>query len=85
MNRSVILFLCVILLSGCTKEATETTQNGNFTVDFLFEQDGCRMYRFSDSGRYIYWTNCQGKVNSDYSTQAGKSRVTHRVEAITTE
>jgi len=79
------VFLSAVLLTGCVKNAKESVQNENFTVEFLFEQNGCKMYRFKDGGRYVYWSDCQGKVQSDYSTQSGKTRVTHHVEAITSE
>lgn len=78
-------FCGALLLLGCVKEAQESVQNGNFTVEFLFEQNGCKMYRFKDGGRYIYWSDCQGKVQADYTTQSGKSRITHQEEVITTE
>ena len=49
-------------------------------MELLFEQDGCKMYRFKDGTRYVYWVNQTGKVNSDY--MQGKTRV--RMETITT-
>ena len=79
------LLLAAVLFTGCVQDAKESVQNGNFTVEFLFEQNGCKMYRFKDGGRYVYWSDCQGKVQSDYSTQSGKTRVTHHVEAVTSE
>lgn len=38
--------------------------NQNYVVDFLFEHDGCRVYRFYDRGNYVYFTNCFGDINS---------------------
>lgn len=81
--RYIILIL--IFITACEKPAKETTQDGNFTIEFLFEKDGCKMYRFSDGGRNIYWANCEGKVNADYSTSNGKTTTTHRRESITTK
>ena len=76
-----IYFLFVIL--SCEKRAAkETTKDGDFEIEFLFEKDGCKMYRFYD-GRYVYWTNCEGKTNADYQTRSGKTTTQHRVEAIT--
>jgi len=83
------VLLAVVLLSGCFKDQDpkEIIQNGNFTVEFLFEQNGCKMYRFKDGGRYIYWSDCQGKVQSDYTTQSGsgKTTISHHVESVTSE
>jgi Domain of unknown function (DUF4884) len=39
-----------------------------YKVDFLFEHDGCKVYRFWDNGSYIYFTSCNGetiKVQTD--------------------
>jgi hypothetical protein len=85
MKNIAIVILLAITLTGCVKEAKQSVQNGNFTVEFLFEQNGCKMYRFKDGGRYVYWSDCQGKAQSDYSTQSGKTRVTHNQESITSE
>lgn len=82
--KKVLLFLVVLItLSSCEKDPKETTQNGNFIIEFLFEQNGCKMYRFEDGGRNVYWCDCQGKVNSDYTTTSGKSTTTHHIESIT--
>lgn len=78
----LMLLLAPIIIVGCVSDAKQTVQNGNFTVEFLFEQNGCKMYRFKDGGRYIYWSDCQGKIQYDYST-GGKHRTTHREESIT--
>jgi len=31
-------------------------------VDYLFEHDGCKVYRFYDRGNYVYFTNCRGEA-----------------------
>jgi hypothetical protein len=78
-----LLVLC-LFLTGCVEKAQESVQNGNFQVDFLFEQNGCKMYRFMDGSRYIYWSDCAGKIQSDYTTRSGKHSTTHYEETITT-
>lgn len=80
---AAILMLAAVLFVGCVNDAKESVQNGDFKVEFLFEQNGCKMYRFKDGGTYVYWSDCQGKVQYDYSTQSGKSRVTHKMETVT--
>ena len=86
-NLAKWLLVAVLFLSltSCVNDAKSEVQNGNFKVEFLFEQNGCKMYRFKDGGRYVYWSDCQGKVQSDYSTQSGKTRVTHHSESLTSE
>ena len=74
--------LAVVLLSGCLKEGqqTEQTTNGEFKVELLFEKDGCKIYRFTDGGHAVYWTNCRGKVESVYQQSSGKSSHEERVQ-----
>ena len=38
--------------------------NKTYQVDFLFEHDGCKVYRFTDRGNNIYFTNCNGNATS---------------------
>lgn len=40
------------------------TNNTDYNVAFLFEYEGCKVYRFYDDGKYIYFTNCAGSVTS---------------------
>lgn len=65
------ILMVVMLLTACNKEP-ESTQNvgSDFSVGKLFTVDGCTVYRFSDGGRNVYFTNCKGQTNS--SRQEGK-------------
>lgn len=86
MKKATATFLLLILfLTGCNEDAKEIIQNGNFTLEFLFEQNGCKMYRFKDSGRYIYWSDCQGDVQRNYTTYTGKVTVTHHDQTVTSK
>lgn len=38
--------------------------NKTYSVDFLFELDGCKVYRFRDYGNHVYFTKCNGDVTS---------------------
>ena len=80
MKKSFIIL--TLLLTSCKGEAISTEKKANYQLEFLFEKDGCKMYRFYD-GRYIYWTDCSGKTQYQYSTPSGKSHTTHRIEQIT--
>lgn len=86
-NLAKMLLVAVLFFSvtSCKEEAQSSVQNGNFQLEFLFEQNGCKMYRFKDGGRYVYWSDCQGKTQSDYNTNTGKSTVRHDFESVTSE
>ena len=85
ISHIAYLLLVAVFISSCKEEAQSTIQNGNFKIEFLFEQNGCKMYRFQDGGRYIYWSDCQGKIQSDYSQSTGKGTTTHHFESITSK
>jgi hypothetical protein len=61
----VIILGLLVLLSGCkVKEPLKVTQTANvdYKVAFLFEHEGCRVYRFTDSYTGRYFTNCSGST-----------------------
>ena len=48
-----------LMLSGCLGEPQSienTGKNGDFHIEYLFEKDGIKMYRFYDGGRLHYFT-----------------------------
>lgn len=71
-SRMKTIAIISLILLGCTKDpiSTEITQNINFTVDFLFEKDGCKIYRFYDNGRSHYYTNCTETISVQYCGKA---------------
>lgn len=64
-NLSQYLVLLFIFCCGCYGDSKETVKDGDFEIELLFEKDGCKMYRFTDGGRTIYWSNCSGTVSYD--------------------
>ena len=53
------LILGMVMLSGCFKEPQSIERTGKdfeFQVEFLFEKDGVKMYRFFDGGHSHYFT-----------------------------
>ncbi|MPM50481.1 hypothetical protein SDC9_97222 [bioreactor metagenome] len=52
--------------------------NQSYEVDYLFEHDGCKVYRFYDRGNYVYFTNCRGDVTS-IKNDSTAERVTNSV------
>ncbi len=45
-------------------EKKKPENNATYEVEYLFEHDGCKVYRFLDNGHYVYFTNCKGNVTS---------------------
>lgn len=80
--KKILFILLPLLLCGCRKEAqaTYSTTNNEIKVDFLFEVDGVRVYRFVDAGHFVYFTNRSGETESSYTTYNGKTHTTHYVK-----
>lgn len=72
MRRTVIkISLLVITVMGvysCTTPmplvSGKADNNKTYPVEYLFEHDGCKVYRFQDQGNWVYFTNCKGDVTS---------------------
>jgi len=77
----IIALSLIVLLNSCVEDGISTTQtqNQNFTVDFLFENDGCKVYRFKDADRYIYYTSCTGQTTETHLVNSGKHSTVRKV------
>ena len=56
----VFITLGAILFGACTTEPMSKEQLGKddgFEVEYLFEKDGIKVYRFWDGGHYHYFTS----------------------------
>lgn len=42
----------------------ESDNNRTYKIEYLFEHDGCKVYRFYDYGNYVYFTNCEGNTTA---------------------
>ncbi|MEY4903363.1 MAG: hypothetical protein RLZZ292_1178, partial [Bacteroidota bacterium] len=47
--------------SGVPLTSKPSANNKTYQVEYLFEHDGCKVYRFYD-GYYVYFTNCKGEA-----------------------
>ena len=58
--------ILLLLASGCATHIPlhegKSQNNKTYEVDYLFEHDGCKVYRFYDRGNYVYFTNCRGEA-----------------------
>ena len=85
MKKLMILSVLACLLLGCEErlpEEVKSSSNISYNVAKLFEVDGITVYRFTDNGRYVYFTNRQGKISYDYTVHHGKVRSTRRMETL---
>lgn len=61
---SSLIGLTACGLAGRPIAKSTPDNNPSYRVEYLFEHDGCKVYRFMDMGNYVYFTNCQGDVTS---------------------
>lgn len=56
------------IVASCTISRPLTSgssdNNKTYKVEYLFEHDGCKVYRFMDYGNYVYFTNCEGNTTA---------------------
>jgi len=66
--KSAIAILLFINLSSCYIQEPiskmPSSNNKTYEVEYLFEHDGCKVYRFRDYNHYVYFTNCKSDVTS---------------------
>ena len=76
MKKLLFVFVTLLFVS-CRKEGTyvpSENAKADFDIEFLFECDGVKMYRFYDGGRLRYFTTGNGKmIDSTYTRRSGKS------------
>jgi len=80
----ITLSASFIILSSCYtgRPVAKQVPNNNTTynVDYLFEHEGCKVYRFYDRGNYVYFTNCKGDVTA-ISNDSTATRIQTSVRA----
>ena len=67
----IIAILLSIVFIGCVKRGYPATPKDNlddFEVEYLFECDGVKMYRFYDDGRYRQFTTGNGRMTDSLSS-----------------
>jgi hypothetical protein len=83
MKKILGLLLAGVLLTGCYKDPQSSTTVGNgFQVEFLFEKDGIKMYRFFDGGRHHYFTTTGETISPQRS---GKNNYDENIKMNSTD
>ena len=79
LKKILLLSLFTILFVSCKKNSESKVYLGkdkDFEIEYLFEVDGVKMYRFTDSGRSHYFTN-KGQTITSQNYQSGKQHYTN--------
>lgn len=46
------------------------SNNATYRIHYLFEHDGCKVYKFYDFGNPVYFTSCAGNTTAFVDTTA---------------
>lgn len=68
--------LTIIGFNSCASiplKIGESENNSTYTVSYLFEHDGCKVYRFYDKGNYVYFTT-RGDVTTSITNDSTAQR-----------
>ena len=58
MKKILVTVIAAMTLMGCYNDPQSTKIEGNgIKVEFMFEHDSIKVYRFHDGGHYHYFTN----------------------------
>lgn len=76
------IFFLLTMLLACEKKPMEVKQSSNrdVSVELLFEHEGIKVFRFSEGGRFHYFTS-KGETITCKTGLAGKI-ITHYDENI---
>lgn len=66
--KIIVLALLIVGAYSCMFQRPIVTNvssnNDTYQVSYLFEHEGCKVYRFYDRQHYVYFTNCNGETTS---------------------
>lgn len=74
MKKILLIMVVVFTLSSCRKDGIESqsTNNDEFQVTYLFEKDGIKVYRFYDGLEHHYFTS-KGETMTNQGTSKNPS------------
>jgi hypothetical protein len=66
--NSFLLLSAIASICSCVTpmpiSSSNPQNNKTYEVEYLFEHEGCKVYRFMDNGHYVYFTNSNNTVSS---------------------
>lgn len=100
MKKLILLSVLAFIIASCvnnheppkpelTKEQIRKQEYEqrlkDYDVQFLFECNGVKVYRFIDGNYKVYFTNANGMTYYQYTTMQGKISYTRKVQSINTK
>lgn len=79
-----LAILTLTAWSGVPLTIKSPENNSTYNVEYLFEYESCKVYRFYDRGEYVYFTNCKGDVTS-FASDSTQTRIENHVRIANQE
>jgi hypothetical protein len=84
MKKTLAIYIAFIMVGAiifgaCSNDPMSKERLGKddvFEVEYLFDKDGVKVYRFEDGGRYHYFTT-KGETISTQQNSSGKTTTYH--------
>ena len=81
-----LLVCSTLIISACNLNVPlryeKPSNNDTYTIDYLFQHDGVKVYRFYDMGNYVYFTT-RGDATSIHADSTKQRTITiHREDSI---
>lgn len=82
ISKITVVFVVILTIVSCVSSIpiseAPPKNNATYEVSYLFEHEGCKVYRFYDRGDYVYFTNCCGNVTS-FTKDSTRQRIQNKV------
>lgn len=84
--KIILLLFCIMNFSSCNigipLRYEPSDNNDSYTIQYLFQHDGVKVYRFYDKGNYVYFT-IRGDVTSIKTDSTKEKTITfHHEDSI---
>lgn len=71
MKKYLLMLIAPMVLISCEEPLSKSkTNNAEYTIEYLFKHDGCKVFKFRDYGSKVYFTKCG---STQYEERCGKS------------
>ncbi len=74
----MVFICCASCLTQRPLKTLPSHNNYTYQIDYLFEHDGCKVYRFYDMGTYVYFTSCPGETIASKDSTSIRNTTTRK-------
>lgn len=81
----ILMVAALLSMAGCAADPVSmtSTTNPKVPVSLLFENEGCKVYRFEDAGHFHYYANCKGSTVTILTESQSEGKTTRPNQMVT--